>query len=333
MQKIYSQSWLSWWSHIDCYTIKQSIQKMTITMPLESVIRDARHESESIFLLDEGNFDLFTFPMEGTFYEAVTIDIIDGLIAKTIRQLTLERRIQWALLFYDIDHISIDGQKTAYILGQQWHLRRRLSLAFIKPRIALACPEIARHYTASLIAKKNSWPRVYPASFFTLQFIIHELEKQDFSIITISDDHTRLITIRDGYYQDIASLDRGYDHLKHICTSNNILTYLYKSNDDLESNPMAYRIMDETMEFYTKTLVRWIAEQSRPGQDCIIIAPMMTNKLFQEHFTKHYSQQINGYIVPFTTTQKLDNYGRTWLPHELDILTCLNFADGKTLIG
>lgn len=333
MNKIYYQSGTSSWWHIDCYTIKQSIQKMTITMDIESVMRDARHESDSIFLLDESYFDLFSFPMEGTFYEAITIDIIDALIHKTIRQLTLERRIKGNLLFYDIDHISVNDQPSLYILGQTGHLRRRLSLAFIRPRIAMACPSIAVQYTPSLIAKKQSWPRVYPASFFTLQFIIHELEKQDFSIISISDTDTRLITIRDGYYQNNISLDRWYDHLKHICSSNNVLTYLYKWNEELESNPMAYRIMDEAMDFFTKTLVRWIEEQSRPGQDCIIIAPMMTNKLFQEHFTIHYSQQINGYIVPFTTTEKLDNYGRKWLPHELDVLTCLNFAEGKTLIG
>ena len=83
-----------------------------------------------------------------------------------------------------------------------------------------------------------------------------------------------------------------------MCKKNNILSYFYKSDDELQANPVAYSI---------------------------VIAPQLEHHIFRESFTHTYQQLINGYVVPFSITKSLEQYHRTRQPHELDVLTCLNF--------
>ena len=93
-----------------------------------------------------------------------------------------------------------------------------------------------------------------------------------------------------------------------MCRKNNILNYFYKSNDELQANPIAYSIMQQSMQFYNKMLIDRIASCSSQSNDIIIIAPQLQHYVFRESFTDIYSNKINGYVVPFSITNTLHHY-------------------------
>lgn len=321
--KIYHQSYQGKHSTVNCYQFKNSIQKLSMTTSIEELLFECRKESDSVFLLDESYFDLIACPIEWSFYEPMSIQTIDALVESQFKKLTKERKVSWKLLLYDINHITIDQQQSSYLLWKTWYIEFQLSLIAIKPSLLTICPSLSH---------KDYWPRVYPASYFTLQFITHNLQKESFSIVTIAENSTRLVAIHNWWYHTIQSLDRWYQHIKEMCSQHNILSYFYKSDEDLQANPIAYSIMQQSMLFYNKMLVDRIASYSPPHTDSIVIAPQLNHHVFWESFTELYQKKINGYIVPFSFTDSLEHYGKKRQAHELDILTCLNLLHDKQLV-
>lgn len=316
MKKIYYQT--GQWKNttIDCYQIKNSVQKISINSSVEKLLIESRSESDSIFLLDENYFDLIALPIAWSFYDPISISTLDILASNKIKELKKDKKIYWEMLSYATSAIMIDGIESSYILGKTGYISFQLSLLCLKPTLLLSCPHIL----------EPQWPKVYPATYFTLQFITHNLEKKDFCILTINEDTSKLIHIYQWRYQAIESLDWWYKHIKEMFRKNNILNYFYKSNEEIQSNPIAYSIVQQSMQFYNKMLIEWIASFSTYSNDIIVIAPQLKHSLFWESFTDIYSKEINGYVVPFSITDTLNNHGKQRQPSELDILTCLNFA-------
>lgn len=316
MKKIYYQTWSHPHYHIDHYQVKNTVQKITINDRVEEILFTSQHQSDSIFLLDEKYFDLLSCHIEGSFYQPLRIDQLEHLVDQKIKEFKKNRQLSGEVIHYTIDHSTIDWEKTAYILGKTGLIQFQLSLLGIKPALLSFCPEVKKN--------KKSWLQLYPASYFTVQFISHSLEKPYFNILSIHEDHAKLIHISHGRYQSIETLDRWYHHIKEMCSKNNILPYFHKSDAELQSNPIAHQIMQQSMDFYNKMLVERLANYSMNHEDIIVIAPELKHHTFRESFTTTYHDKINGYVVPFSITSSLQQFGRKRQPHELDVLTCIN---------
>ena len=313
--KIYYQTGQWQEQHIDCYQVKQGVQKVSIHARIEDILAESQHESDSVFLVDETYFDLVSCPVEWTFYEPLSLLTLEKLIEMKVKSFKKDHHVRGEMLVYDITYIMIDHEESSYILGKTGHIQFQLSLFFIKPSLLVLCPTLT---------EKSLWPKIYPASYFTVQFITKSLKKENFWILTISEHQSRFIHINHGWYETIESLDRWYQHIKEMCKKNNILSYFYKSDDELQANPVAYTIMEQSMKFYNKMLIERLANYCDKEEDSIVIAPQLEHHVFRESFTHTYQQLINGYVVPFSITKSLQQYHRTRQPHELDVLTCLN---------
>ena len=88
---------------------------------------------------------------------------------------------------YDIDNIYIDNEPSTYLLGKTGKIKRDIFFIFIKPSLAIACP--------TLLKNNVSGPKIYPSSYFTLQFMVKKLEIPSFIILSFHENHTKIISI------------------------------------------------------------------------------------------------------------------------------------------
>lgn len=308
---------------IERYQVKKKIQKIKLTDNIERLLFEFQDDPDRTFLLDEEFFELVRYPIEGMLYEPLKLDQLTHLITQKMKEVKKEHHITWSILLYDIDHITIDGEESTYLLGKTGHLKRDIFFVFIKPSLALSCP--------TLWTDKPS-PNIYPSSYFTVQFITKQLDIPSFLMLSIHEHMIKLILIKDGFYHNIHTLDRGINNLKQILISNNIIAYMNKHDHEIERNALVSSILQENIQFYMNIVLEWIKEHNEGISTCIINHPEFKNNMLYNTFVEQYQSHIGWYIIPNSIHHQLNTYERNRQTSELDILTYLNFSESKELV-
>ena len=308
---------------IEWYQIKKKIQKIQLTDTIEHLLFEFQDDANRTFLLDEELFELVRYPVEGMLYEPLKIEQLTNLIESKIREVKQQENIKGSILLYDIDHIRVDGEQSNYLLGQTGHLQRDIFLVFIKPSLALSCPTLA--------TEKPS-PYIYPSSYFTVQFISKQLSIPSFIMVSFHEHTIKLILVKDWFYHNIHTLDRGINNLKQILISNNIIAYLSKSDTEIQHNSLVATILEDNMKFYINIVIDRLQDHNEGITSCIISYPEFKNNILYQTFIDTYQSRIGWYIIPNSIHHQLETYDRERQTNELDILTYLNFAESKELI-
>lgn len=324
MTNIYHQIG-QWWNNLlEWYQIKKSIQKIAINDSLEHMLFERRDDNDSVFLIDEWYFNLIRCPIEGTIYEPLKIEQLNNLIESKMKEIQKTHSINWYMLMYDIENITIDNHPSQYLLGETGQMKWDIFFIFIKPSLAIACP--------TLLKPNIPWPLVYPSSYFTMQFMVKTLQIPSFIILNFDENSVKLITIKDWFYNTIHTLDRGINNLKQILISNNVIHHFNKSDEEIDTNSMAKSILIESIDFYNNIILDWIQEHNDTITTCIIHIPNLKNHLFMNQLIEQYTDKIGWYIVPSTIDAKLKQFNKKRQMNEIDILTYLNFAERKELV-
>lgn len=323
MQKIYRPLSRSVEQPIEYRQLKRTLQKATITDRIDNLLFEHQDDPSTTFLLDEKYFDLVRYPISGEVYEPLSLAQLNNLVAQKLDQATKEHAITGKLLLYDVDHISVNGKSSQYLLGQTGKLERDVFLIFLRPALALNLPHLGT---------KRALPHIYPSSYFTMQFVTKQLHKDSFMMISLYDHSVRLIIVRDGFYHDIQTLDRGINNLKQILIANNVISYLDKSNEEIAKNSLASSILWENIDFYLTMIFDRLIEHNDAVTTSVVSIPEFANSLLYDQFVKHYQHRIGWYILPNSAARSLEQYNRVRKSNELDVLTYLNYAEKKELI-
>lgn len=308
---------------IERYQIKKKIQKIQISDNIERLLFQYQDDPDRTFLLDEDFFELVRCPIQGTLYEPLKIEQLTDLIQGKIQEVKKDHQITGSILLYDIDHILVDGKESTHLLGQTGELQRDIFLVFIKPSLALSCPTLGT---------KKASPHIYPSSYFTVQFVTKQLNIPSFLMISFHEHTIKLILIKNGFYHNIQTLDRGINNLKQILISNNIIAYLNKYDQEIHNNSLVFSILEENISFYMKIVIDRVAEHNEGITNCMINHPEFKNNFFYDSFVKEYQERIGGYIIPNSIHHTLNTYDRNRQSSEFDILSYLNFAETKKLV-
>ena len=308
---------------IERYQIKKKIQKIQVSDKIERLLFEYQDDSERTFLLDEDFFELVRCPIEGVLYEPLKIEQLTDLIQSKILEVKKEHHITGSMLLYDVDHILVDGQESTHLLGQKWSLQRDIFLVFIKPSLALSCPTLGT---------EKASPHIYPSSYFTVQYVTKQLNIPSFVMISFHEHTIKLILIKDGFYHDIHTLDRGINNLKQILISNNIISYLNKYDREIQNNNLVASILKENCEFYMNIVIDRLIEYNEGITNAMLNHPEFKNNVFYETFVQLYQARIGGYIIPNSRHHDLNTYEKQRQSSEFDVLTYLNFSETKKLV-
>jgi hypothetical protein len=163
-----------------------------------------------------------------------------------------------------------------------------------------------------------------PQSMHTTLFLRNTLKKDNFLLLYIRESQVKAIKVTHGFYEHMYTLNLGIDAVKKMYKDNGIAQYWYKDYDFIENNELAKQLVQETLEFYSQLLCRWLQDNFCTNTDIILVSSMTKNGHFLERFNKVYSKLSENYIVPFHRAQNLDTFGKNWEPEDMDILVALN---------
>ena len=91
----------------------------------------------------------------------------------------------------------------------------------------------------SVFGKDIEQVSIYPSSFFTLHHIKQSLNKQNGTLLSIGQYHSKRIVFINGMYQTCEMLDLGWQVLKDIYTENNIRDFFDADSHEVQGNSYA----------------------------------------------------------------------------------------------
>jgi hypothetical protein len=291
--------------------------KYEILEDIEGILHRTTCAKDTYFFLREEYFDLYSFDIFQEFDTPCTRADLESITRE--KRLTIQQEYDSAAveLFHYVD-----------VVYEQWlrkeHVMWTKGSVFF--RISFVCLQQHMHskFTMAKWAKWCRDIRVYPDSFFTIDFIKKELGKDSFYLLYMHQSYAKLIHVSNGFYRMVETMNLGVEMLKQIYKDNGVIQFFYTKRDEINAQPLVKDIVITSVDFFTEMLSKWLGEFITRENDLILISPLTTNSYFQESFNKRYNHYINGFILPFHHSDNLQTFNRNRTPDEMDILTFVN---------
>lgn len=249
--------------------------------------------------------------------EKYTLQDLQNAIKEKV-SLIKKENVYGEILYSYVDNVYVDGDKKNYLLGQKWTIFYRLYIIHID--------QVTLNTFASTygIIKENSMISLVPQSFHTILFLVNNLHKENFLLLYITENYSKVIRVKQGFYDTVEVINLWVNALKQMYRDNAIFQYRYKDYETIESNPLAKDLVVQTLEFYSQLFCKRMKEKWFIGNDVFVISPIVKNGHFMEVFNTEYAKITNNYIVPFHYSEKLDTFGMQREPESMDTLIFLN---------
>ncbi|MDR0860962.1 MAG: hypothetical protein LBO09_08605 [Candidatus Peribacteria bacterium] len=207
---------------------------------------------QHIFLLDDQRFHFFSFSIEASFEEKITLKDLQKIINEKIA--LADKQTKEEFLFSHLDSIEINGQAKKFLIGEKGKVSCRVILVYLNRE---TCLEFNDKY-GNFHQQKNL--EIIPESFQTISFLKNTLKNNSFLLLYIRDSQCKGILVEKGFYKRIENINLGVNALMQMYKDNGISKYRYKNYEEIENNPFAKDLVIQTLEFYSQMLCKWISE-------------------------------------------------------------------------
>ncbi|MBS8122560.1 hypothetical protein [Candidatus Vampirococcus lugosii] len=276
----------------------------------------------NVFLLDENRFNYFSYLINENFTSRITIKHIKKILKSKINEIETDINIDknGIFLFYHIYDIYINGEYSKYLIGNEGSISFKIILIYLNL-------ESTNHFKFlcgnKILENKNI--KIYPSSFCTINHMYKKLSKYNFSLLYIMENNFKILNITGGIISDISSISLGYDLLKNIFKDQGAINCYYSCFDkNIEQTFYSQKIIDYSLEFYVKTLIKRIKEQGCYNNSNIILSKLNQSQKFIDIFNDIYNKKIGGYILAYNYGDDLETFGYKFKYDEIDIVTYLN---------
>lgn len=270
-------------------------------------------DTKKVILLDEQRFSRFATPIAFCAIKPCTTNDMYQVIDPIIQKYGWHHSEK---LFYHIDAVSVNWQDTDFYIGAVGDIR---CMVYV-----IALQRDDRYIAKSVFGKSIEQVSMYPSSFFTLHHIKQSLNKQNGTLLSIWQYHSKRIVFANGIYKTCEVLDLGRQVLKDIYTENNIRDFFDEQASSIESNTYAKWLVEQSVKFYVDMLLRWLRSYNTTG-DVFLVSNVVHNEFFMDMFSKAYQETSQSFIVPINHIQGLKTYGRNRWPEEIDIQTATHY--------
>jgi hypothetical protein len=206
-----------------------------------------------IFLLDDQRFHFFSFEVQATFEEKITLHDIQKLINQKIALADKETKEEY--LFSHLEHIFINGEAKKFLIGEKGNIQCKIVLVYLNRE---TCLEFDDKY-GNFHNQKHL--EIIPESFQTINFLKNTVKNDSFLLLYIRDSHCKSVLVEQGFYKRIESINLGVNALMQMYKDNGIPKYRYKNYEEIENNPFAKNLVIQTLEFYSQMLCKRIEEE------------------------------------------------------------------------
>lgn len=296
------------------------IQTLTAHQNLQDIIyKTIEYKNQKkYFLLDEERLSFYRFDIHETKDSPYTIHELHEVVRHKCDQVKKKHHATGEKLLTFIDTIYVNGEEKKHLIGEQWDVFFRIYIVYLNTDIIHQFNSVYGNFL------EKDDVVLLPQSMHTTLFLRNTLKKDNFLLLYIREGQVKAIKVTHGFYEHIYTLNLGIDAVKKMYKDNGIAQYWYKDYDFIENNELAKQLVQETLEFYSQLLCRWLQDNFCTNTDIILVSSMTKNGHFLERFNKVYSKLSENYIVPFHRAQNLDTFGKNWEPEDMDILVALN---------
>lgn len=297
----------------------QQIQQYILHENFTQILKKSTEYSKykNIFLLDEKRFSFFRFDVYVNVEEKYTLQTLQKLIEEKINGIKKEK-VHGDILYSYVDNIYVYWEKKNFLIGQKWEIFFRLYIIHVDQ---ITINEVKRLYWE---IKENPVITLVPQSFHTILFLTNWLKKENFLLLYITENYSKVIRVKQWFYDSVEVLNLWINSLKQMYKDNAIFQYWYKDYESIESNVLAKDLVVQTLEFYSQLFCKRMFDKWFLGNDVFVVSPIVKNGHFMEVFNTEYSKISNNYIVPFHYSEELESFGMQREPESMDTLIFLN---------
>ena len=244
-----------------CNVFKLREQSEILSYPLHEDLSSVIKQSweypkyDHFFLLDESRFSFFRCDIFQEFPEEITIQSLNKLINDKIESTKRDLSLDGEVVTSYIDTIYVNGDEKKFLIGQKGQIFFRLYIVYL-------CKTSLNLFNAvhgNVLANKKV--HLVPQSFYTLMFLRNTLKKENFTLLYITENYCKAITVKNGFYSGFDVLNLGIGSLKQMYKDNGVVQYRYKEYQSIEANPLAKNLVVETLEFYSQLFCKWLYEK------------------------------------------------------------------------
>lgn len=269
------------------------------------------------FLLDENRFSFFKFDIFTHHDEGFRIQDLHQIIDEKCSMISNNYHVHAEKLTTYVDTIFINGEQKKFLIGERGEIFFRLYIVFLQKTTYNTFAHVYGNFL-----QKNSYTLI-PQSLYTVLFLRDTLKKDNFLLLYINENEAKILKIENGFYTNIERLNLWTSALKLMYKDNGILQYRNKASN-IDSNPLAKQLVEQTMQFYSQLLCNRIHDIQTFSQTVFLISPIVKNQHFLEIFNQEYNNLTQGFIVPFHHSESLDTFNKKWDPEDMDTLVCIN---------
>jgi len=304
------------------YKIRQDwvIQKLVFHKNLQEIIWQATEYSQyqHIFLLDEQRFSFSRFDIFKNIERPFTIQDLNSCIKDHWDNYRVKSWITGKQLTSYIDTIYVNGEEKKFLIWETGDIFFRLYLVYLD-RVVL---NIFNSVYGNVLAEKNI--SIVPQSFYTLSFLRNTLQKENFLLLEISENHCKIIKEQNWFYQTVEQINLWINALRQMYKDNDVLEYREKSYDEIESNNLAKTLVIRTITFFVELLNKRMYDKNLIWSDVFVLSALIKNGHFIEIFNQEYRNYTNSYIVPFHYSDQLNNFGQKREAQDMHPLIYIN---------
>ena len=196
-------------------SLKEYLQQNTLNL-----------KKKNIFLTPDENFVFSNFKVNFFANNPLTIKQLETIIEDKTSQLNQSFGRLGPMLLYFVENIFVDSQPSDFVLGEKGQIFFKLNIIFWRQHKFNEYKSMfGKHFNNPLV-------KFYPRSFFTRQFVKQVFKTQNFALVYLLEEQTKLINVKDGSIFKINYLNFGVKDLKKILRENH-LSYLKLLQNDL----------------------------------------------------------------------------------------------------
>lgn len=293
---------------------------------IEKTYKEIRHflythkRTHMHMLIDEIQFAFHTIDIAHTSKMPLRIQELQHLIDQKIHTIAAQDRCVYRVIGHSISQTFVDEKPTKHIVWKVWILRFRLHLFLLKPHMehicALSTPEKIT---------ENNFRHIVPRSKYTLDYIAQKTHKNNYLLLSIQQNMTQLICVRNNRWHDIHYINMGETMLKSCYKDHHISKYYYTPNKHIIENAFLQKSIHEAIWFFTRTLGSWIMDHLPQDDidihDILIIWNCIDNSAFVDFFTTILTTNKKYFILPLHIPRTSSCY--TYSPAEIHVATCI----------
>lgn len=289
------------------------VSKKTHEIPLKDVFAVDDVSINDIFLVDEEHFHFYYVDVALKLDHKLTLTDLYALVRQNRNNIRTKYANDY-LLYVQVMDIFVEDKKSDYVLQQSGNIRFTLCYTYCESQ---TFDIFVRQWWVDACMKSGL--RIYPKSYFSMQWILEQLRLPYYDFLYVSDFGASYISTKNGKYEDIQKIPVGVDFLKNLFRQENHTALYYESFDAERLSDIQQDVIKNHMGFYCQQLVDVVREY-RQHNWLILVSHLHKNSFFLRWFMERAQQQLNIFVLPFRLAEKLKKSYPMRLIDYIDVL-------------